>query len=61
LKYGIAAFIGGWVSYGVIVLNSLQNLVSVPEEYDWVKQVVAFIPVIIGHHALAWRYHTRNN
>ncbi len=55
MKVGIPSVVGGWIIYGVILLNSFQNQIPIPDEYAWIKQVIALIPVIAGHHVLAWR------
>jgi len=61
LKYGYISVIVGWGIYLVVIFNSFQNLLPIPEQYDWARQIAALIPVIAGHHVLAWRFHTRGN
>lgn len=61
VKVGIGGAVVSWIIYGVILFNSYQNQIPIPPEYDWAKQIIAFIPVILGHHFLAYRYHTRDN
>jgi len=59
VKKGILGALAGWVTYGFILINSYQNQIPIPVEYDWAKQIIALIPIILGHHYLAYRIHKK--
>jgi len=55
MKRGIAGGALGWVAYFFIIANNIMALIEIPEEYDWAKQAIATIPLIIGHTYLGHR------
>ncbi len=55
MKIGIPSVGGGWALFLYIVFNN--DAIKLPEEIEWAKQIIPIIPLIAGHHVLAWRIH----
>lgn len=53
MRIGIPSVSGGWIFF----IYLLDTDIILPEEIEWAKQIIPIIPLIVGHHVLAWRIH----
>ena len=58
---GVPSAVGGWITYGIMIYTNVEDYIPLSDDLLWVKHVITLIPLIAGHHVLAWRIHGQNN
>ena len=56
-KIGVPSVLGGWGAYALMIYTNVEDYIALPEDIAWIKHIITLLPVIGGHHILAWRIH----